>query len=97
LARVGKLSFQAVDEQRFPAMQLVKQVMQGEDSLAIAMNAANEVANQAFRERRIGFMDIVNTVRSVLDGVENIPVGDLDAVWLHDEHARKLAAEVIGL
>lgn len=97
LARVGKLSFQAVDEQRFPAMQLVKQVMQGEDSLAIAMNAANEVANQAFRERRVGFMDIVNTVRSVLDGVENIPVGDLDAVWLHDEHARKLAAEVIGL
>ena len=96
LAANGSLDFQAVDEQRFPAMRLVKQVMCGGDSLAIAMNAANEVANQAFRERRISFSDIVNTVEKVLDRVENIPVGQLDDVWFHDGKARRLAIEVMN-
>jgi len=95
LATNGSLEFQAVNEQRFPAMRLVQDVMRGEDSLAIAMNAANEVANQAFRERRIRFTDIVSTVERVLERVENIPVGQLDEVWSHDAEARKLANEVM--
>jgi len=95
LAQIGALSFQAVDHVRFPAMRLVQDVLQGEDSLAIAFNAANEVANAAFREQRIGFMDIVTTVEKVLLRVDNVPVGNLDEVWLHDGHARTLADEVI--
>ncbi len=95
LAGAGRLEFQAVDERRFPAMRIVRQVMAGEDSLAISMNAANEVANEAFRNGRIGFMDIVATVERVLQRVENIHVGDLDAVWSLDAHARRLAREVI--
>ena len=95
LAQTGTLTFQAVDHQRFPAMRLVQHVLRGEDSLAIAFNAANEVANAAFREQRIGFMDIVKTVEQVLSKVENVPVGSLDEVWLHDGHARKMADEVM--
>jgi len=96
LAKTGSLHFQAVDCERFPAMRLVNQVIQGENSLSIALNAANEVANAAFRERRIGFTDIVTTVEKVLDRVENIPVGLLSDVWLHDEYARRVANEVIS-
>jgi len=96
LAKTGSLHFQAVDCERFPAMRLVNQVMQGENSLSIALNAANEVANAAFRERCIGFTDIVTTVEKVLDRVENIPVGLLSDVWLHDEYARRVANEVIS-
>jgi len=96
LAQTGSLSFQAVDHIRFPAMRLVQDVLGGEDSLSIAFNAANEVANAAFREQRIGFMQIVATVEQVLAKVENVPVGTLDEVWLHDGHARKLAHEVIA-
>jgi len=95
LAKTGTLTFQAVDFERFPAMRLVQEVMKGEDSLAIALNAANEVANQAFRERRIGFMQIVESVESVLSKVKNVPVETLDDVWSYDRHARKLAEEVI--
>jgi len=76
-------------------MRLVQHGVRGEDSLAIAFNAANEMANVAFREQRIGFMDIVKTVEQVLSKVENVPVGSLDEVWLHDGHARKLADEVM--
>jgi len=96
LAQTGALSFQAIDHERFPAMRLVQNVLHGEDSLAIAFNAANEVANTAFREHKIGFMEIVTTVEQVLVKVDNVPVGSLDEVWLHDGHARKLAEEVIA-
>jgi len=95
LAGRGTLTFQAVDFDRFPAMRLVQEVMRGDDSLAIALNAANEVANQAFRDRRIGFMQIVGVVESVLARVENLPVDTLDEVWSHDRQARELAEEVV--
>lgn len=95
LARTGTLTFQAVDFERFPAMRLVQDVMKGEDSLAISLNAANEVANQAFRERRIGFMQIVESVEHVLSQVKNMPVETLDDVWWYDRRARELTEEVI--
>jgi len=97
LAKTGRLDFQAVDVERFPAMRLVHDVMQGHDTLAISMNAANEVANQAFRDRKLGFMDIVRTVEAVLAKVENTSVDSLDDVWSHDREARRLAQEIIAL
>jgi len=97
LAKTGRLDFQAVDTQRFPAMRLVQNVMQGNDTLAVSMNAANEVANQAFRDRKLGFMDIVHTVEAVLEKVENSPVDSIDDVWSYDREARRLAQEIITL
>lgn len=96
LAKTSRLDFDAINEDRFPAMRLVKQVMAGEDALSIAFNAANEVANTAFRERKIAFTAIVDVVESVLGRVENIPVAELQQVWLIDAEARKMAQEVIS-
>ena len=96
VVQAQRLHFQAVDTECFPAMRLVQDVLRGEDSLAIAFNAANEVANAAFRQRRIGFTDIVAVIEAVLARVENVPVVALADVWLHDEQARVMAREVIG-
>jgi 1-deoxy-D-xylulose-5-phosphate reductoisomerase len=96
LAASGRLDFQTVDEARFPAMRLVRQVMQGRDSLAIAMNAANEIANQAFRDRRIAFTDIVPLVERVVGDTEDRSVMALDAVWSVDAEARRRAETAIG-
>jgi len=96
LAAIGRLDFQPVNVERFPAMQLVRPVLAGGDSLAIAMNAANEVANQAFREGRIGFMEIVATVEAVLARTTDVPVGSLDEVWEMDRLARQMAEEMTG-
>ncbi|PIS19893.1 MAG: 1-deoxy-D-xylulose-5-phosphate reductoisomerase [Zetaproteobacteria bacterium CG12_big_fil_rev_8_21_14_0_65_55_1124] len=95
LAAHGRLDFQAVDEARFPAMRLVKAVLAGADSLAIAFNAANEVANQAFRDRRIGFMDIVSLVEQVMQGCEDVSVQTLDEVWSRDRESRVKAESII--
>jgi 1-deoxy-D-xylulose-5-phosphate reductoisomerase len=95
LASRRRLEFMAVDETRFPAMRLVRGVLAGGDSLAIAFNAANEVANQAFRERRIAFMDIVRIVEAVLEASEDVSVAGLDDVWSRDLEARRLATSMI--
>ena len=95
LAAHGRLDFQAVDEVRFPAMRLVKSVLAGSDSLAIAFNAANEVANQAFRDRRIGFMQIVGIVEQVLQECEDVSVHSLDEVWSRDRESRAMAEALI--
>ncbi len=96
LARRGRLDFEAVDETRFPAMRLVRRVLAGGDSLSIAFNAANEVANQAFRERRIAFTDIVRVVEAVLEASADVSVDGLDDVWSRDLEARRRAEDVIG-
>ncbi|PIQ34169.1 MAG: 1-deoxy-D-xylulose-5-phosphate reductoisomerase [Zetaproteobacteria bacterium CG_4_9_14_3_um_filter_49_83] len=95
LAKVGTLEFRAVDELQFPAMRMVQDVMRGEDSLSIAMNAANEVANEAFRGRKIRFTRIVPVIEEVLSKVKNIPVDNLEMVWSLDHEARVLAQEVM--
>ncbi|MDT8375820.1 MAG: 1-deoxy-D-xylulose-5-phosphate reductoisomerase [Mariprofundaceae bacterium] len=96
LAKTGVLEFQKVNEERFPAMRLVRDVMRGEDSLAIVFNAANEIANQAFRNRKIGFMKIVESVESVLSLADNLPVETIEDVWSYDRQARRLTEEVIA-
>jgi len=95
LAAHGHLDFQAVDEVRFPAMRLVKGVLAGHDSLAITLNAANETANQAFRKRRIAFMDIVRIVEQALEDSEDVSVDALDDVWSRDREARHLTESLI--
>jgi len=95
LAKHGRLDFQAVDEVRFPAMRLIKDVLAGHDSLAIALNAANEVANQAFRERHISFTDIVCVVERVLEASEDVSVDDLDDVWSRDRETRRLTESFV--
>jgi len=95
LAKHGQLTFEIVDEKRFPAMALVRQVMMGEDSLAIALNAANEMANDAFRQRRLTFTGIVAAVEDVLASFPAVPVSSLDEVWFHDAEARRRAEELI--
>ena len=95
LAQTQPLEFQAIDEQKFPAMRLVKTVLQSEDSISIAFNAANEVANQAFQDGRIGFMDIVSTVEKVMEKTANRHVELLSEVWSIDAEARVMVGELI--
>jgi len=95
LGRIGRLDFEPVDERRFPAMRLVREVMRGGDALAIAMNAANEAANEAFREGRLPFTGIVPLVEQVVARTADVRVADLDEVWAIDAEARRKAEEML--
>jgi 1-deoxy-D-xylulose-5-phosphate reductoisomerase len=97
LARFRELSFEAVDRERFPSLELgYRCVREGGDAGA-TLNAADEEAVQAFRSGRIGFQDIARINRSVLERRPHL-AGSVDALLLADQRARELArAEIARL
>jgi len=93
LFQIGRLEFERPDLLRFPCLALAYQALQAEGSAPAVLNAANEVAVEAFLDHRLGFPDIPRVVRDVLDALPARPVADLDAVMAADEEARGLARE----
>jgi 1-deoxy-D-xylulose-5-phosphate reductoisomerase len=67
LASVGTLIFEAPDERRFPALRLARDVLAAGGSASTVLNAANEIAVQAFLDGEIGFLAIGSVVESTLD------------------------------
>ncbi len=95
LAAIAKLTFEAPDLKRFPCLKLAFDVLrQGGTSSAI-LNAANEIAVDAFLARRIGFMRIADVVARVLDEVPHAPASSLDAVFDVDGRARAAARRAV--
>jgi 1-deoxy-D-xylulose-5-phosphate reductoisomerase len=66
LGRIGTLSFELPDFDRFPAMRVAREALEVGGASPIVLNAANEEAVAAFLDRRIGFLDIVRTVEEAL-------------------------------
>ncbi|HEX8664069.1 MAG TPA: 1-deoxy-D-xylulose-5-phosphate reductoisomerase [Beijerinckiaceae bacterium] len=62
LAAVGALTFEPVDEARFPSLALARQALEAGGAMPTALNAANEVAVAAFAAGRIGFLEIAVVV-----------------------------------
>lgn len=67
LVKAGRLTFEAPDEARFPALALARQAMAAGGAVATILNAANEVAVAAFLEGRIGFYGITDAIAATLD------------------------------
>jgi 1-deoxy-D-xylulose-5-phosphate reductoisomerase len=74
LTAVGRLDFEAPDETRFPALRLAREALMAGGRAPAVLNAANEIAVEAFLDRRIRFLDIARVVEEVLSGL----AGDAD-------------------
>jgi len=98
LAALGSLSFEEADLARFPALSLAREALEAGGAAPTVLNAANEVAVEAFLERRIGFMGIPALVervlaRAELQGIaEPATVNDALAV---DHTARMVASNLL--
>ena len=95
LAAVGRLEFLPVDERRFPLFRLAQHALRGDASLAVALNAANEVAVGAFLEKRALFGDIAGIVAGVLDAHQPRPADSEAAIAEIDREARRQARRSI--
>lgn len=93
LAEIGKLTFEAPDAARFPAIELVRRALQTGGAAPTIMNAANEVAVARFLAREIGFLDITRVVEATLEALNAPPLSTLDDVLAADGEARRLAQE----
>lgn len=66
-AEIARLTFEAPDLETFPLLQCAFDALKAEDGSTIVLNAANEIAVEAFLEERIGFTDIFKTVDHMLN------------------------------
>ena len=99
LAALGALTFEAPDATRFPALRLAREVLEAGGSAGTVLNAANEVAVEAFLARRIGFLAIVALVEATLaaspDLVVSAPI-TVEGVLAVDSEARARAGGLLG-
>lgn len=65
-SKLGRMHFEPPDESRFPSLRLGREVARKAGTAGAAMNAANEAAVQLFRQGRVSFCEIAETVEDVL-------------------------------
>jgi len=95
LAVIGQLDFEPPDHGRFPSVQLARAAARAGGTAPALLNAANEVAVQAFLDRRLNFTGIATVIDQVLQHVDACPVRTLDDVLEADATARRFAAALI--
>jgi 1-deoxy-D-xylulose-5-phosphate reductoisomerase len=88
LARAGKLEFEELDDARFPCVRLAYEAMRRGGTAAAQLNAANEVAVEAFLNHQLAFVDIAAVLEEVM-AVANVGEGtSLEEILVADQHAR---------
>lgn len=100
LAALGRLTFEAPDEARFPLLKLARQALKAGGSAPIVFNAANEVAALAFLDQRLGFLNIAAVVADTLSrvtapGVDSCTDSACDAALAVDAEARRAAESIV--
>ena len=95
LAKIGKLTFESPDLERFPALTLARRALKTGGAAPTILNAANEVAVSNFLAGKIGFLDISDVVERTLESTQNGEVANIDDVRAADEEARRVALDVI--
>ena len=92
---MGQLEFKRPDMNRFPCLRLAYEAIQTGGTQTAILNAANEVAVDAFLNEKIGFTDISHTIENVLTNASHHAASDLDIILEDDNQARRLAQEYI--
>ena len=91
-ARLGSLTFEAPDLERFPSLDLARRAGEAGGTLPAVLNAANEVAVEAFVNQRINFPQITETVRRTMGAHKGVSHPTLPQILEADAWARHEAA-----
>ena len=92
---VGRLDFEPPDHVRFPSLDLARAAARAGGTAPAVLNAANEVAVQAFIDRRLNFTGIATVIDKVLQRLGSSSVKALEDVFAADAAARRLAVALI--
>jgi 1-deoxy-D-xylulose-5-phosphate reductoisomerase len=96
LARIGSLSFEPPDVDRFPALRVAREAMEAGGSAPVILNAANEEAVASFLARRIAFLDITRVVEEALARTDAVAPHSIAEVIDIDGKARALAHNLMS-
>ena len=95
LFSIGTLHFERADREKFPCLQLAYDAIARGGNTPCVMNAANEIANAAFREGRIGFFDVARVISTTMQKATFLPRPTLDDYFETDAEARKIATTLL--
>ena len=95
MSEVGRLEFEPPDHARFPSLGLARAAARSGGTAPAVLNAANEVAVQAFLDQRLNFTGIATVIDKVLQRLDSTPVKALGDVLDADAAARRLAVTLI--
>ncbi|HSP58912.1 MAG TPA: 1-deoxy-D-xylulose-5-phosphate reductoisomerase [Halomonas sp.] len=93
LFSVARLDFEPPDETAFPCLRLAREAMAAGGTAPAVLNAANEVAVEAFLAGRLGFTGIDELVDHTLEAIAVAPAVDLETILEANAHARRVADE----
>ena len=96
LTGMAALQFYKPDFARFPCLALAFDALRAGGTAPSLLNAANEIAVQAFLDREIGFRDIDRVIANVMDAVPHGPAPSIEAVLEQDARAREAARSAIS-
>ncbi|WP_413662815.1 1-deoxy-D-xylulose-5-phosphate reductoisomerase [Microbulbifer sp. CNSA002] len=96
LVAQGRLDFEAPDFNRFPCLRLAREAVNEGKSAPTVLNAANEIAVEAFLKGRLAFTDIALVIEKVMNRAPVVELSGLEAVEAIDFNARELAKQALA-
>lgn len=94
LFKLGSLTFEPADMERFPCLALAYEAIKKGGNMPCVLNAAGEVTNALFRSHHISFKDIPHIIQGVMDFSPFIAQPTLDDLFHTDSEARRLANDL---
>lgn len=96
LAALGRLTFERPDFDKFDCLRIAYEAIEAGGNLPCVVNAANEVANAAFRHGAVGFLDIPRLIRRAMADATRCQRASLDDYLASDAEVRRLVADYLN-
>ncbi|MCK4743595.1 MAG: 1-deoxy-D-xylulose-5-phosphate reductoisomerase [Sulfuriflexus sp.] len=92
---VGQLNFEKPNLERFPCLRLAFEAAEAGGTASTVLNAANEIAVDAFLDNKLGFTDIAKIIEATMDAIDFKDADSLETILSVDAHARQVANDII--
>ncbi|MDH5184328.1 MAG: 1-deoxy-D-xylulose-5-phosphate reductoisomerase [Gammaproteobacteria bacterium] len=92
---IARLDFEEPDMTRFPCLRLAYEAIVAGGTAPAILNAANEIAVEAFLNERLPFLSIPRIIETTLERVSHHPAESLDLIYEDDELAREMAKQLL--
>lgn len=93
---VRRMDFEEPNLQRFPCLRLAYKAINAGGTMPTVLNAANEIAVEAFLDRRVKFTDIPVIIEHCMDAIAVAVADSLAVILDHDQQARSVAKQIIA-
>lgn len=95
LFKLGAMHFEPADMKKFRCLDLAYEAVKAGGNVPCILNAANEVANLAFREERLSFCNVAEVIAETIEKATKVMAPTLETYFESDKEARAIAAEII--